>query len=109
MSFTAPDINGRCMFDIGGRMVDRVTAFKRYPATLDAGWGTAAVTRGYVFPSTTSRGPVRRAPAGNTVIVAYPLETITAAPNYRAVTGDMLSADGGSEVLTHYRGVTQLA
>jgi hypothetical protein len=108
MSFTAPDIIGRRLFDISGRMVGRVVAFYRYPATLDAAWGTAAVTCGHMFSSTHLVDLHDARLAGDTVIVAYPLETIKEAPNHQAIIGDLLSDEHGAEVLTHYRGVSQL-
>jgi hypothetical protein len=108
MSFRTPDIIGRRLFDISGQMVGRVVAFYRYPAGLNAAWGTAAVTRGHIFSSTHLVDLHDARLAGDTVIVAYPRETIKAAPNHKAMIGDMLSDDHGAEVLAHYRGVTQL-
>jgi hypothetical protein len=108
MSVKKPDIIGRRLFDISGRMVGRVVAFYRYPAALNAPWGTAAVTRGHLFSSTHLVDLHDARLTGDTVIVAYPHETIKGAPNHQAMIGDMLSDGHGAEVLAHYRGVTQL-
>jgi hypothetical protein len=108
MPFTAPDIDGRRLCDISGRVVGRVTAFYRYPPSLDAEWGTAAVTRGRVLTSTHLVDLYDARLAGDVVIVAYPLETIRQAPNHRAMIGNVLSDQHGAEVLSHYRGVAEL-
>lgn len=108
MPFTANDVEGRRLCDIGGRAVGQVTAFYRYPADLDAPWGVAAVTRGSIFRSTHLVDLYDARLDADALVVAYPLETIKEAPNYQALIGDTLSDDHAAHVLGHYRGTPQL-
>jgi hypothetical protein len=108
MPFTATDLDARRLCDIGGRTVGQVTAFYRYPADLDAPWGVAAVTRGSIFRSTHLVDLYDAVLEQDRVVVAYPLETIMRAPNYRAMVGDTLSDGHAAHVLGHYRGAPQL-
>jgi hypothetical protein len=108
MPFTATDIDGRRLCDIGGRTVGRVTASYRYPADLDAPWGVAAVTRGSIFRSTHLVDLYEASLDEDAVVVAHPLETIKEAPNHHALIGDTLSDDHATHVLGHYRGTPQL-
>jgi hypothetical protein len=45
---------------------------------------------------------------GDIVVVSYPLDTIRTAPNHRPIFGDTLSDKHAVDVLTHYRGVSEL-
>lgn len=104
MTFTADDVHGRHLHDADGRKVGRVTAFYRYPQSLDTAWHTAAVTRGRFFPATYLVDLRGARLDGDVVTVPHDLETIRRAPSYQAMIGDTLSEPDGLHVLSHYRG-----
>lgn len=104
MLFTAKDVVGRRLCDRHGQPAGRVTALYRYPPELEAPGGAAAVTRGRIVRSTHLVDLRDAVLDGDTVVAAYPIGLIAAAPNHQAIVGDTLSDRHAAEVLEYYRG-----
>jgi len=103
MLFTAKDVVGRRLCDRDGQPAGRVTALYRYPPELEASEGVAAVTKGRIVRSTHLVDLRDALLDGDTVVAAYPIALIAAAPNHQALIGDTLSDDDAADVLQHYR------
>lgn len=98
------DILERKLCDCQGQAVGQVTAYYRYPDKFDAPWGLAEVTRRHmIFMKATHLVDLHDAVVRDgAVVTAYTAETITTAPNYRPIIGNVLTRADAAEVLQHY-------
>jgi hypothetical protein len=96
------DVVGRRLCDRDGQPPGPVTALYRYLPELDASGGAAAVTKGRIVRSTHLVDLRDTSFDGDTVVAAHPIALISAAPNYQALVGDILSDRHAAEVLKHY-------
>jgi hypothetical protein len=103
MSLISDSLVSRPLRDRHGELVGHVTAWYRYPQELDAPTGAAAVRTGRVLRTTHLVDLHDASLEGEAIVVIYPIDLITSAPNYRPLVGNTLSPHDAAAVLAHYR------
>ncbi|MCW6004416.1 hypothetical protein K1W54_07440 [Micromonospora sp. CPCC 205371] len=109
MSLPVDDLIGRELRDSDYQPVGKITAVYQYPTDMNAPGGAAAVTYGLIRKSTRLVDLEQAELDGEAIWVPHTMPTITSAPNFSPLVGNMLAEPHALEVRSHYWGAAQFA